>query len=68
MEFTKQGPKRRRRTRRDVNRCGHKGGMTRRWLKLDWYKDGAHMSREQIARKAPLPFEERCQPTRKDQQ
>lgn len=35
MEFTKQGPKRRRRTRRDVQRG--RGGMTSHWLRMDWF-------------------------------
>ena len=59
MTYTKQGPKRRRKTRRDGNEKARKGlGCTNRSIRMDWFggRDGNvkhHPTANKIARQAP---------------
>jgi hypothetical protein len=59
MEYTKDGPKRRRRTRRDGNESARKGlGCTNRSIRMDWFggrkgNEKAHPTTNKIARQAP---------------
>jgi hypothetical protein len=69
LQYTKTGPKRRRRTRRDGNEKARKGlGCTNRSVRMDWFRGagihrysgdiGSDPTANKIARQAPaMPLE-----------
>lgn len=60
--FTKTGPKRRRRTRRDTQRG--RGGMTTHWVRMDWFSNGRgkdskyHPTGNKVSRQMPIDDKE----------
>lgn len=61
MRYSKTGPKRLRRTRRDGNESARKGlGCTRRSIRMDWYSEWKgrnsvyHPTGNKVARQAPI--------------